>query len=294
MTTPLIRLKSICSPESAGGLPLFAWLDSPTISRSGPPPALVSPSASPDAGSASRTSATSGPTCSASSVSAALQDWLESRLRPLLAGRGSPLYALTWKRWDTPSAPSISALRASAPRISASGSIGPRKGWVSPMANDAKGSDWCKAPRKGGGVLWKLPGEAKLAGWATASARDWKDTPGMATEAVNPDGSRRSRLDQLPRQAALAGWSTPLASEGERSGVDRRRLTGLSLAQAALLTGPMRMTASGEIRTGSSVETGNGGRLNPAHSRWLMGFPAAWDACAPTETPSSRKSRRRS
>lgn len=51
---------------------------------------------------------------------------------------------------------------------------------------------------------------AHLAAWTTPSARDWKDTPGMATE--RPDG--RSHLDQLPRQAALAGWISPTASDG--------------------------------------------------------------------------------
>ena len=35
--------------------------------------------------------------------------------------------------------------------------------------------------------------------WPTASARDWKDTPGMAQEATNPDGSLRKRTDQLAR-----------------------------------------------------------------------------------------------
>jgi hypothetical protein len=35
--------------------------------------------------------------------------------------------------------------------------------------------------------------------WPTPSTRDWKDTPGMATKATNPDGSPRKRLDQLAR-----------------------------------------------------------------------------------------------
>ncbi len=41
--------------------------------------------------------------------------------------------------------------------------------------------------------------------WPTANARDWKDSPGMATEAVNPDGSPRDRTDQLARAVYAAG-----------------------------------------------------------------------------------------
>jgi hypothetical protein len=43
----------------------------------------------------------------------------------------------------------------------------------------------------------------------TASSRDWKDSPGMAREGVNPDGSRRSRTDQLAR--AIPVLPTPTA-----------------------------------------------------------------------------------
>jgi len=36
--------------------------------------------------------------------------------------------------------------------------------------------------------------------WPMPSARDWKDTPGMAQSATNADGSHRDRTDQLPRK----------------------------------------------------------------------------------------------
>ena len=53
------------------------------------------------------------------------------------------------------------------------------------------------------------------------------------------------------------------------------------------------VTARGEMQAMSFAATESGGqlRLNPAHSRWLQGYPPEWDACAPTETPSSRKRR---
>jgi len=45
----------------------------------------------------------------------------------------------------------------------------------------------------------------------------------MATEAVNADGSHRSRLDHLPRQAALAGWPTPDHMNSRRYGENLRQ-----------------------------------------------------------------------
>jgi hypothetical protein len=77
--------------------------------------------------------------------------------------------------------------------------------WQTPVADDAVNRVKGKINSRG---------EPKLSGqvaamWTTPSARDWKDSPGMATIAA--DG--RVRLDQLPRQAALYGHDMPGPSE---------------------------------------------------------------------------------
>ena len=98
-------------------------------------------------------------------------------------------------------------------------------------------------------------------GWVTPAARDWKDTPGMVAKR---DG--RERLDQLPRQAYMTA-SHPLT---------------------------VRLTASGEMLTGCSAGMNGGGPLNPEHSRWLMGYRAAWGFCGDMAMRSIRGSRQRS
>lgn len=155
-----------------------------------------------------------------------------------------------------------------------------------------------------------------LTGFTTPNTRDWKDTSGMGTE--RKDG--RKKIDQTPREAAqasyhpeivkadLAGYSTPMAGS-PRSGKnsqagnsDYLRRTeamlgreimghGLTLTEAKT---PIRITAEGEIRIGSSAAMGSGGQLRPEHSRWLMRIPPEWDDCAPTETASTLKRRQSS
>jgi hypothetical protein len=50
--------------------------------------------------------------------------------------------------------------------------------------------------------------ESGCSSWPSASSRDWKDTPGMAREATDWDGSHRNRTDQLAR--AVYGEEFPL------------------------------------------------------------------------------------
>jgi hypothetical protein len=107
----------------------------------------------------------------------------------------------------------------------------------------------------------------------------------MATTGTNPDGTERTRLDQLPRVASLSGWPTPRSEDSESSGT-----ADTLTAVATHLTGPARLTANGQLLTGSIAGMTGGGQLSPAHSRWLMGYPPVWCDCAVTATPSSRKS----
>jgi len=51
---------------------------------------------------------------------------------------------------------------------------------------------------------------------------------------------------------------------------------------------------SGPPQTGFPAPTEKRGALNPELSRWLQGYPGTWTRCAPTETASVLKRRRKS
>jgi len=227
------------------------------------------------------TSGTCGPHSTTSSASASLQSSLESRLRARMGLPGWTLYTLTAKHRATPSGLLIYALRALAHRTSDSG-FG---GWLTPSASDdASGNP-------GARMQIMLPAQAKLAGWTTASSRDWKDSG----SDIAPRSDGTERFDQLPRQANLAGWPTPTAQDHSRGGLPPRpQDTGIPLSQMVAIAGPARFTAYGEMLTGSSAGMESGGQLNPAHPRWLMGYPPGWCDCAVTATQSSRRSERSS
>lgn len=218
----------------------------PTTASYGPAPRRASRSASRERSEAPTTNGTCGPTSFASSVpDGPLSSW-ESRLRQRLARIGSTECALIWKASATPAGRPLSRLVPS----------------TRPTAVTVSGSS---------------PAEAAL--WVTASARDWKDTPGMAAQRA--DG--RSRIDQLPRQVFAALWSTATATDARRGvAPPRPQDTGTPLGQQL-----------GATFGGCFAMTGKRAEFNPEFSRWEMGFPPEWDACAPTETRSSRRSRRK-
>ncbi len=130
------------SPGSASGPTRSAEQDGQMTAPSGPVPAHVSLSARQAKEQGLLTSGTYGRTSTGLLKTAALQSSLASRLRARTDLAGSTLYKLTWKDRATPAGRSIPALRASARRISDSGSTGVAH------ANDEGSQGRCGVPER--------------------------------------------------------------------------------------------------------------------------------------------------
>lgn len=244
----------IFSLVSAAGLSRSDLREFRRIRLSGREARLANRLARQENNSDSSTRDTSRRSSSTSSASAALQSSLGSRLRQQLQNRGCAIYKLTWKEKTTPSGLLYSQLVASAHRTKENDSFLVQKEWYTPTANTNPQPD----TKRG---LQTLAGQARhLAAWPTPSVADDNNS-----RAKDPQAYAEKRFNRPNANCNLATHAQYLVNQ------------------------PIRITASGQILTGSDAGMENSGQLNPAHSRWLMGYPPEWDDCAVMAMPSSRK-----
>jgi hypothetical protein len=131
-------------------------------------------------------------------------------------------------------------------------------------------------PRSGmtvNGTAYQLPTLVPLTGeigsglWPTprsCSAMAANITP----EAIAKAPERFKTYPNLETAIAIRMWPTPRANGATGAG-----------------RGP-------NLQGGENLQTAVGGHLNPTWVEWLMGFPLGWTDLKPSETPSSRKSRK--
>lgn len=187
--------------------------------------------------------------------------------------------------------------------------------WKTPHASDGEGG--ILEYRPGADAHTKLRDQAALVDWPTPVCGDkWTPTtpeslahevkngtlrgvvfmwPTCRAEDSEQTGAHRGKPDTLTSAARTTDWPTPAHSPCNVSQTvdqtmkltEARERTQGTLQEAAVFavhgTGPFQ----------SVVETERRASLNPAFSRWLMGFPAAWCSAAILALRSMRTARRK-
>jgi len=144
--------------------------------------------------------------------------------------------------------------------------------WPTPRA----GSEECyesRLARKGHvQAISYLEGCADMANWPTTQCMDTLPAMDYEERLNHPSRQGRNVSGNLREVVTLVDW--PHLEE--------------------MLPCPVRLMVTGFLQIGFTAEMVNGGQLNPAHSRWLMGLPQEWCDCAVTATQSSPPKQSRS
>lgn len=237
----------ISSPESGDGTTPCDSLDGQPIGPSGQVPAPASPIRRRAREKVMQTTATSGPICFDSSASAALSRSLANKLMMRLGTDGSMEYQQTWRKKATPWA---------------------RWYWEHTVLVRRKSGNGCT-------------------GWPTAKASTEgtsKKTIAMASLGDCEMSLARIVHTIVAESRILIGWPAPranevsnLTSEGMTKSGRMMRKSGETFNPnlsdiARFCRGPNSTSSDALTETGDESQ----GKLNPAFSLWLMGYPIEW------------------
>jgi hypothetical protein len=297
-STFAVSAESTCSPESEDG-------NSPCVSPDGRPTVKSGREAAPASRSRKRagakrkkTRAISGPKCSGSFASDALNTSLANKFRELFDTVGSMEYVQTWKERVTPAGRLYWEHTARGRRTSDSESGGEPSGYPTPM-----GSERDQTPKQFVRGNPNLAALAILSGYPSPDAvrRGGAHKPEQALRRMARKGKQKHQSNlQDVAVLSLSGYATPKSTDGEKGGPNQ---TGCTLPEQShmVLTGfatpntvdakggnrngegqdQLCFQALGAISTSSHSEMGNSAALNPELARWLMGFPPEQSQSSP-------------
>jgi len=143
--------------------------------------------------------------------------------------------------------------------------VPPLAGWPTPMAGSPATEDYNEA-----GNTDSSRKTVALVGWAAPRTAD--ADKGVRSDEGAIKKNMRTRGPDLCTMAKLSGWASPAARDwknGQASDATMAR-------NARPLNEQATMLASGPTPPSSPAPMEKRGALNPAFSRWLMGYPEGW------------------
>ncbi len=102
-------------------------------------------------------------------------------------------------------------------------------------------------------------------------------------DSIGPGYSMSWYMD-LPK----SNWRTPAVTDSV-GGIPLQAINDPENFKSMVKNEYLVRRAYGATPNGEPARTGSSARMNPSHSRWLMGYPPEWDVCAVMAMQSSHK-----